>query len=273
MELEVLISAMNIKNEQEHQELIKKSKIKTKSLLINQITKEDIGPFNVLEGEHRLLSFREKGLSKSRNKAVANSVGDIAIICDDDIIYVDNYESIIKEAYDKNPDADIISFYIESRNPERPTRHVENGIVDFNKSLRICSCNITFKIDSLRKAGIKFNEMFGAGSDYYMGEENILLANALEKGLKIMSVDTKIADVLNEESTWYGTFDRNYFHIRGAVYYELSRKYYKDLIYDFAERKKALYEQNLTYEEAINTMLEGANDYIKLMANKNGEEE
>ena len=250
MELEVLIAAMNLRNEQEHKELIERSKITTKSLLINQVTKEDRVPFDVKEGNHRLLSFKERGLSKSRNKAIANSVGDIALVCDDDVIYVDGYEKIIKDAYEKNPD--------------RPTRHVEDGPVDFAKSLKICSCSITFKIDSIKKAGLKFNELFGAGAKYYMGEENIFLANALEKGLKIISVDVKIADVIQEESTWFGTFDRNYFILRGAVYYELSHEHYKDLIYDFAERKRNLYEQNLTYEEAIKAMFEGVEEYISL---------
>ena len=137
MDIEVLISAMNLKNEQEFRELIARSKITTKSLLINQVTKDDIEPFDIKEGEHRLLSFKEKGLSKSRNKALANSVGDIAILCDDDVIYVDNYEKIIKDAYEKNPDADIIAFYIESLNPKRRIRHLENGYVDFKKSLQI----------------------------------------------------------------------------------------------------------------------------------------
>ena len=100
MELEVLIAAMNLRNEQEHKELIERSKITTKSILINQVTKEDRVPFDVKEGNHRLLSFKERGLSKSRNKAIANSVGDIALVCDDDVIYVDGYEKIIKECKD-----------------------------------------------------------------------------------------------------------------------------------------------------------------------------
>ena len=97
-----------------------------------------------------------------------------------------------------------------------------------------------------------------------MGEENIFLANALEKGLNIINVDKKIADIKQEESTWFGTFDKNYFLLRGAVFYELSRKHYKELIYDFAERKRDLYEKNLTYDEAIETMFEGVNQYITL---------
>ena len=262
--IEVLISAMNLKNEEEHNKLIKNSNITTNSILINQITKDEIDLFNIEEGKHRLFSFRERGLSKSRNKAVANSIGDIAIICDDDVAYVDGYDKIILDAYKKYEDADIIAFYVESTNKNRPTHHVEEGKVDFKKSLKISSCSITFKIDSIKKNSLKFNELFGAGSKYYMGEENIFLANALEKGLNIINVDKKIADIKQEESTWFGTFDKNYFLLRGAVFYELSRKHYKELIYDFAERKRDLYEKNLTYDEAIETMFEGVNQYITL---------
>ena len=48
------------------------------------------------------------------------------------------------------------------------------------------------------------------------------------------------------------------------VYYELSHEHYKDLIYDFAERKRELYEKNLTYDEAIKAMFEGVEEYLSL---------
>ena len=44
----------------------------------------------------------ERGLSKSRNLAIANAKTDICLICDDDEIFVDNYEEIILNAYYEN---------------------------------------------------------------------------------------------------------------------------------------------------------------------------
>jgi len=271
MEIEVLIAAMNLKNKNEHEEFLKRTNVKTRSLLINQVTRQDVIDemkaanagelFNEINGTNRLLSLEEKGLSKSRNRALDNAIGNIGIICDDDITYVDNYENIIKRAYEKYPDAAIIAFYIESQNPERPVRHIPEGPVDLKKSLSICSSCITLNINKIRESKLRFNEQFGAGSKYYMGEENIFLAKALEMGLKIYSVDEKIANIGQLESTWYGNFDKEYFHIRGAVYYELSNQYYKDLIYDFADRKRNLYEMNLTHDEAVEAMFAGVEEY------------
>lgn len=264
MEIEILISAMNLKNESEFYNLINNANITTRALLINQITKEGIEPLDIDDGKYRMLSFKEKGLSKSRNKAIKNAVGDIGVLCDDDVIYLENYAQIIQKGYEENPDADIIAFYIESTNPNRPTRHLTNGEVDFERSLKICSCSITVKLESLKKYNLSFNELFGAGAKYYMGEENIFLANALSKGMKIVYIDEKMADVIQEDSTWYGTFDEQYFNLRGAVYYELNKEKYMDLILDFAKRKIDLYKDNLTYDQALNAMIKGANDYIEL---------
>lgn len=39
----------------------------------------------------RMISTTERGLSKSRNMAIKNAMGDICIFCDDDVVYRDEY--------------------------------------------------------------------------------------------------------------------------------------------------------------------------------------
>jgi glycosyltransferase involved in cell wall biosynthesis len=85
MNTEVLIATMNLKSEEEYEELIKSTKASSNTLTINQITEENLHVLEVKEGKHKLFSFKERGLSKSRNKAISRASGDICIIADNDV--------------------------------------------------------------------------------------------------------------------------------------------------------------------------------------------
>ena len=50
--------------------------------------------------------------------------------------------------------------------------------------MSVCSCQITFKRKSIVDNNIFLNEMFGIGSKFISGEENIFLKEALKKKLK-----------------------------------------------------------------------------------------
>ena len=55
-----------------------------------------------------LINVNEIGLSKSRNLAIANAKADICLLADDDIVYENNFESIILNAFNLNPSASFI---------------------------------------------------------------------------------------------------------------------------------------------------------------------
>ena len=97
MKLELLLSTMNLKDETENNKLIQKMNVNINTLTINQITNKNIKETNNLTSKNKLISVRDKGLSKSRNMAINNSEADICIIADDDVIYKDNFQNIIKK--------------------------------------------------------------------------------------------------------------------------------------------------------------------------------
>ena len=156
MLIETLVSTMNLKNKEEHEKLIKIMNIKGKSIIINQITKNDIEIFSSIEGKNRVISFKEKGLSKSRNKAIKNSIADICVIADDDMLYYDNYENIILSAYDKYKEADIIAFCVDTSNKERPLHRLNEGKLGFKDTLKLVSVQITFRRESFLKNNLNF---------------------------------------------------------------------------------------------------------------------
>lgn len=255
MNIEVLISTMNLENQED---LISKANVKS-SVIINQARNTTLK--NVTEGNNRLYSYDEKGLSRSRNRAIENSKADICVIADDDIRYEDNYEKIIEKGYEKYPDADIIAFYLDNVDPKinRPRR--KEGKINFIKSMQIKSSQITFKRKSIVEKQIKFKERFGAGSELYMGEENIFLANCLKAKLKIYYIPITIATTQENNSSWFNGHNEYDFNVKGAVYYEMSKKIYALLILQFAIRKTKLYADEVKPFKAIKYMFEGAKKY------------
>ncbi len=260
MKLEILLSTMNKNGKKENLQLIKKINAKTKTLTINQITKEEIKMEEDLESNNRLISVKDKGLSKSRNMAIQNANGDICIIADDDVKYVDDFENIIKNAYNKYKNYDVICFYVQS-NKERKNKKILSSQIGKLNAMKIRSFEITFKRENILKKNIKFNENFGAGTYYDRGEETIFLWDCIEQGLKIRFVNKKIAEVNHKQSTWFEGFTEEYFIKEGRVFYELSNKFYKLFILQFAIRKYHLYRKNMNMFKAIKLMLTGATDF------------
>ena len=247
MNIEVLLSTMNLHKDKEVDSLIKTMNINTKYLIINQNeNKTEIKNKNVI-------SINEKGLSKSRNLAIKKSKADIVILADDDVIYENDYEETIKKAYKENPKADIICFYVESKNKKRKVKRIVGKNVGKLKIMRISSFQITMKKDKIKE--IKFDENFGSGAKYDRGEEAIFLKDCLEKGLKIIYINKKIAQVEQSKSTWFKGFTKEYFLAQGKVFKRLYPKHYKLICYQFAIRKYFLYYKKVKLNEAIKLMI------------------
>lgn len=259
MNLEILLSTMNRNGTKENKQLLKQMNANIETLTINQITKDNIKEENNVTGPNRLISVKDRGLSKSRNLAIQNAKGDICIIADDDIKYVDNFKEIIEKEYNKNKKYDIICFWVESDNKNRKVKRMLTSSIGKLRAMRICSFQITFKKDKIIEKHIMFNENFGAGTYYDRGEEIIFLCECIEKGLKIKFVNKKIADVSHSESTWFKGFDEDYLIKQGRVFYECYNKFYKFVILQFAIRKYHLYRKNISLLQAIKLMNKNIN--------------
>ena len=114
MVVEVLLSVMN----QTDLSIIEKCNIHSNCIIINQCNREEQLSEDREYGRITMFSTKERGLSRSRNMALENSKAEICVLCDDDLVYVDGYESIIEKAFQELTDADIIVFNIRSMNTD-----------------------------------------------------------------------------------------------------------------------------------------------------------
>ena len=111
--LEVLIATMNRTSLSFIEKMFPHNKLENLSLLIINQTK--LGHECVSNFENiRVINTYETGLSKSRNLAIKNAIGDICLIADDDVEYVKDFDEIVKEAYHHFKHASIILFKIDT---------------------------------------------------------------------------------------------------------------------------------------------------------------
>ena len=248
--IQVAISTQNLKNESDVDKLLKKMNIKNQFLIINQTSSENIDIKN-----KKVITKNEKGLSRSRNTVIENATEDIILIADDDVIYNNRYEEIILKAWNKYKNADIICFYVESKNAKRKIKRMRTGKIGYIRAMRIVSFEISFKKKSIQENKLKFNENFGAGTENNRGEEQIFLYEAIRKGMKVIFVNKKIGEAGQKESTWFTGYNPEFFKIQGKIFKKMSAKYYKILILQYAIRKYFLYNKEFSMRQAIKCML------------------
>lgn len=265
--IEYLISTIN----QENENFIEKMNIKDDIVIINQTIKEEVKVIKKGEQTIKFISVNEKGLSKSRNRAIENANADICVISDDDFKYYSDASQKILEAYEKYKDADIIAFYYHTTGRQQKRFNNKTEKVNHLNSLKICSAQITFKRKAIEENNIRFNEDFGAGADKYnAGEENIFLYECLKKGLKVYIEPVYILEIEeNQGSTWFEGYNKQFFETKGAVYYQMTPMFYWFLILQFAIRKRNLYKNdNISVLQAMIYMFKESKMYKRKIRKK-----
>lgn len=269
--VQVLLSAMNIETEEQYQRLLEQNHITSSIITVNQVEeKERI--FNLQEGNQKLYSYSEKGVSKSRNKLLEKMTAPIGLLADDDVEYVENYEKIIEAEYTKNPKADVIIFFVENKNEKRERiKKIGNKKINRFEVMKVRTPEITFKketLEKIRQSNIHFDDNFGPGGIFSKGEETIFVSDLLKNGLNIYSSNQKIANVRNEKSNWFRGFNKKFLYDQGAIFYRIEPKWYRLLIIQYAIRKYRLYKKNVGILEAYQQLIAGAKACKKIQNGK-----
>jgi hypothetical protein len=241
MKLQVLVAAMN----QTDHSLLDKLNIQSDVIVGNQTDHDSIEHFNYKKYKATYLNFNERGVGLNRNNALMRADADICLIADDDMVYVDHYPEIVINAFQNLPHADIIIFNLAEK---ESTRYVIKKIakVGYLNYLRYGTARIAFKLSSIRKNGIFFNQCFGGGTEHSHGEDNLFLNNCLKAGLKIYAYPAYIAKLTEErESTWNKGYSDKYFRDQGKLYYQISKRWWKILCLQDAVRHKKLYNKSV----------------------------
>ena len=252
IKMEVLLSVLNLNKRN-----LGKMNINSKCTIINQCNNKKKEKYK----NYNIFSYKELGLSNSRNRGLEHVSEDIILLCDDDVEYRDNYESIVLDEFRKNPFADIIIFNLDSEN-RHINKNYKNRRLHIYNSLGFSSSNIAFRRESILNNNIIFNNLFGAGAKYSHGEDTLFIVDALKKKLKIYGVNKTIACVDNASSTWFNGYDEKFFYDKGALFACISRYFRHILMLQYLLRHRYVLDRYNIFE-AYRFMRSGGKNYIK----------
>lgn len=206
----------------------------------------------------RCLSFQERGVSKSRNKAVEHAVGDICVFCDDDIILEGNVVKTIREAY-ASVKSDIITFKIitPEGTPYKSYPHGNKAIKTAFDLMHVSSIEITFKRDRILEKKVSFLESMGLGTDLYGGEEICFLHDCIKKQLSISFCDQYIVEH-PKEASGKNYADKRNAKANGAVFKKLFPSGFILWIIYFAVKRWPVYRHKYSLIDYVKFMLEGS---------------
>ncbi len=251
MKIEILVSCMY----QQDDSLIEKTGITGDAVVINQCNQEGTRVHPTAHGTVRIYDTCQRGLTKSRNMAIGRSDADICMLCDDDEVFVPDYQEILRGAYEKLPQADVIIFKMTNRPASFPDRVMR---LRFPKTMKVSSWQISFRRESLIRSGVWFDELLGAGTGNGAEEELKFLLDCERAGLRIYFVPEEIAGVAQTESTWFAGFTEQFFFNRGSTtrYILGPGMAFLYALY-YIVRKKSMYQASIAPAEALRATLRG----------------
>lgn len=251
MTLEVLMSCMH----RQDAALVERSGLTGDVVMINQCDREGFAQYDTLRGSVRMFSTTQRGLTKSRNLAIEQAKADICMVCDDDEIFVPDYERRILKTYQDIPQADVIIFKMVDR-PSSFSDKVRR--LKFPQTMKVSSWQISFRRQRLLDTGVRFDPLLGAGTGNGAEEELKFLLDCQRSGLRIYYAPVEIASVAQESSTWFSGFDETFFENRGATTrYILGAPMAALYGVYYVLRKGKLYRQTITPGRALKAIFRG----------------
>jgi glycosyltransferase involved in cell wall biosynthesis len=172
---------------------------------------------------HSVHSYKERGLSASRNRALAQARADICLITDDDVEFKDGIEQSILRVFEEYPEADIVTFqaHTPEGEPFKPNYRDVSFWHNRKSIMRVCSIEIAFRRSSVIGAGVEFDERFGLGAKFATGEEIIFLSDCLQAGLRILYYPLPIVMHPKESSGAQLAGNSSLIQAKGAMFYRI----------------------------------------------------
>lgn len=198
--------------------------LQTEAVICNQCHNFSAEEFTRVGRRIRVFNWNERGVGLNRNNALMRAEEEFCLFSDEDIVYEDGYEEKILREFEKNPKADILFFNVTAVENRRTYENVRHKRVRWYNYGRYPTYSMCARTESLRRAGVMFNLLFGGGAKYSNGEDSLFIHDCLKKGLRLYAVPVVIGRERRREqgnSTWFHGYNEKFFYDRGVLYHFL----------------------------------------------------
>ena len=250
--LQVLVATMN------HQDtsLARKMNVTCDAIIANQADRNEV----VDDGAVRMITTDTKGVGLNRNIALLAATADIVLFADDDVVYYNGMEKAVIQAFQDQPNADVIIFGMDITRGAIITerRHLNNRRLWVWNSMRFGTYRIAARRSSLLRENILFNQNFGGGCPFSSGEDSLFLKACFDKGLKVYGSEYVLGSCAKDSSTWFDGYHEKYFYDKGVLMRYLFPRIPRLMALYFAIRFKR--ETQLSPYKRVKLMLTGVRE-------------
>ncbi len=202
------------------------------------------------------------GVAKNRNNALKHRVkGAICLLADDDIVYYPNSFSTIRQLFQEDNTLDFLTFKIKTFSGKDYKNYKSYAFQHTLKTLSIIGIvDVAFKEEVIDKYGLKFDERFGPGGKYSIGEDFIFMTDAVKKDAKICY---KPIDIVQHEDMGTGMILKdNIIFGRGAMFARVFGWLSFPLNMYFALKNRKKYVEVYTFTQYARLLFAGSWNYL-----------
>lgn len=220
MNFQLLISSV----EQNAASLLNTMKVSSDAVLVNQCDTDSLEKDMFNNHVITVISQSKRGVGESRNKALENAKADICLFADEDIIYYEDYEKKVLDAFKRHEDASLITFNVEVDERRRTYWNSDVHEIKWNNYGRYPAYAIAVKRQDIIDKNISYSTLFGGGAKYSNGEDSLFLHDCLKANLKMYSETDILGKETYRKSTWFEGYTDKFFFDRGVLYHFLYGK-------------------------------------------------
>lgn len=205
----------------------------------------------------KVINSFESGLSKSRNLAIEHATKSLLILTDDDVVFQSDFSIHVLNTFNSYNKHDGFRFQFlngKGNLAKKYPHHFEEKLSQF-EILNTSSVELVFKSESIKRFSLKFDENFGLGTPFSMGEEAIFVADAIKLGLNIGFIPAVLVAHAHLSTGHKTAISKQYF-IHSAVFYRIYDKMYLfwialKLFFDLKHRKVRFREIFEMFKQAL----------------------
>ena len=253
----MLISGMNL----DTTHVAENMKLEADAIVINQTDSFGFEEYQYNNRNIRVYSFIEQGVGLSRNNALLRADGDIVLFSDEDIVYNEGYAKAVLDAFEANPDIDMIFFNFDVAE-DRQTYHIEKkGRIRSYNCGRYPTYSLAVRREVLHKKGITFSLLFGGGAKYSNGEDSLFIKQCIKSGMKALALPITLGCEVPRPSTWFNGYTDKFFYDRGVLYKALYKGLAKPLALRFLIAHRDIMLTNRKLMDAYKLMTQGMKEF------------
>ena len=175
-------------------------------------------------GNIMVIRSTDTGASKNRNEVIKKIETEYFFILDDDVSLAEDCLKCLNTIIDRNH-PDVISFNLDTINKDRenPKKIQKDGWVKRMKMVTFLGpCNLCIRKDFIKEKNVYFNENFGPGTPYPIGEDSAFVVNLFKNTKRWFQTKETLVKVLQNESTYFDSInEETIIKCKGITYYSI----------------------------------------------------